>query len=79
MLNGVKLNFPSDPSSKRDAFKCDFCPAISSQEHLIKFCPEFVHLCYGRNLDDDVDLCNYIADVMKLRLDLIEDDAMPDH
>ena len=74
MLNGAKLNFPSDPAFKRDSFKCDFCPAVSSQ-HMIKICPEFAHLHYGQNLDDDGDLCEYLADVMKLRLDLLEEDA----
>ena len=75
MINGAKLNFPSDPNFKRDAFKCDYCPAISSQEHLIKVCPEFVHLRYGRDLNEDVDLCEYLSDVMKFRLDLVEEDA----
>ena len=75
MLKGVKLNFPSDRAFIRDGFKCDYCPLISSQNHLINYCPEFECYRLGRNLNDDSDLCDYLADVMKFRLGLNEEDA----
>ena len=74
MLKEAKLNFPSDPSYKAQGFCCDYCPSISSQDHL-KVCSEFYHLREGRDLEIDTDFIQYIIDVIKYRQDREEDDA----
>ena len=70
MLKGAKLNFGNDAKFKRDGFKCDFCPAISSQNHMIYTCEEFEKFRFGRSLEKDEDLCHFLADVMQYRLNI---------
>ena len=72
MLKGAKLNFPSNPEYKKEEFKCDFCPLISTQRHLIWTCPEYEEYRKERNLEEDKELCKFLEDVMTHRL--IQDD-----
>ena len=69
MLKHCKLNFPSDPEFRRQGYRCSFCSAVSSQNHL-RFCSRYEELRRGRNLEDEIEMIEYIADIMEM-----EDDA----
>ena len=73
MLKEAKLNFPSDPKYKAKGYRCDYCPSISSQNH-IRVCSEFQYLREGRNLDNDTELIQYFVDVNKVRQDREDND-----
>ena len=67
MLSLCKLNFPSQREYLKQGFKCDFCLAISSQKHLIYFCPEYDHFRENKDLDNDAEKIQFLVDVMKYR------------
>ena len=67
MLKFCKLNFPSQQEYLRQGFKCDFCSAISSQKHLIYFCPEYDHFRKNRNIEDDDEKIQFLVDIIKYR------------
>ena len=71
MLKYCKVNYLNDPVFKKELYKCRFCPAISSQSHLM-VCPRYDDLRRFRDLDDEDDVIDYLVEVMRLNND--EDD-----
>ena len=76
MLKYCKTNFLSDPSFKKEAYKCNFCSSISSQSHLYT-CSRYKMQRRFRNLDDEEDAVMYLVEVMKLNND--DDDPEVDN
>ena len=64
----VKMNRKSDPMYAKNLWKCDFCFSLDTQSHIV-WCPAFATLREGKNLQDDMDLINYVNEVMKIRED----------
>ena len=76
MIKEAKLNFPNDPKFKSQGFQCDFCPSISSQNH-IKVCEEYEHLREGKDLENDLDMIQYFVDVIKFRQEVEDFEDWP--
>ena len=68
MLKYCKVNYLNDPVFKRELYKCRFCPAISSQSHLM-VCPRYDDLRHFRDLGDENDIIDYLVEVMRLNND----------
>ena len=69
MLKYCKLNFPNDRMFLKDGYKCDFCPSISSQDHLIYRCPQYDFLRRNRRMTEEKDRLQFLVDVIKHRLE----------
>ena len=67
MVKYVKMNFPSDPTYKREQWTCPDCPLIDTQSHIILTCPKYDNLRANLNLKNDDDLVKLFQEVMKSR------------
>ena len=61
-----KMNYQSDPSNKKDIWRCDDCRNIDTQAHIL-WCPEYKKLREGKSLDNDKDLIEYYQKVFSIR------------
>ena len=67
MVKTVKINFPSDPSFRRDLWGCQHCDHIDTQSHILLFCPKYDNLRIMKNFDDDQDLVEFFQQVIDMR------------
>ena len=59
------MNQPSDPGNRAALWLCKGCGNIDSQKHLM-FCPIFQELREGKSMESDIDVVNYIKEVLEL-------------
>ena len=66
MTKTVKMNYPSDEHNKKQLWQCAHCTRIDTQTH-IKNCPEYEHLRFDKDLNNDNDLVTYFRQVIAMR------------
>ena len=66
MLN-IKFNYKNEPANIASLWQCDSCQSsIETQSHIL-WCPSYVDLREGKNINKDKDLIEYIKKVLKIR------------
>ena len=67
MTQFVKMNYSSSIEYSEDLWRCQSCRTkIDTQTHVL-WCPEYMSLREGKNLDSDKDLCEYLQAVFRIR------------
>ena len=62
-----KMNYPNDYKFNKDLWVCDSCRrAIDTQSHVI-VCGAYSKLREGKDINNDIDVAQYLAEVMKIR------------
>ena len=66
MTKTVKMNFPNEIKYKSQLWKCQHCPNIDTQSHIVH-CPAYEHLRVHKDLDNAKDLVSFFQGVIALR------------
>ena len=66
MTRYAKTNFKNDPHYAKSLWKCDNCPNIDSEQHIL-WCKEYEDLRLDKDLSNNKELCQYLKEALKLR------------
>ena len=63
----VTFNYKSDKQYAKELWKCDSCQtSIESQNHVL-WCPAYAELRIGKDIKSDLDLIQYMKQVLMIR------------
>ena len=64
-MTDTKFNRKYDKKFAAELWRCDHCKRLDSQSHII-WCPAFLPLREGKDLNNDDDLVKYFQEVMRI-------------
>ena len=73
LLNQVKMNQKSQPTYADQLWAFDECGCVDTQSHIM-WCPSYVTLREGLDVDNDLDVVHYFQRVVKIREALKNED-----